>query len=129
MNAVAPAAVTIPMNAQTDPALLAHVADTGRWLGAQLRAMADRTGTVRAVRGVGFIWGVDTHERAGTILGGVHFELTGENVTECVGGARGLSEAELERDYRTVVDPRLNCEQALEMAMRIASRMKPNRFK
>jgi 3-deoxy-7-phosphoheptulonate synthase len=67
----------------------------------------------------------EAHERAGTILGGVHFELTGENVTECVGGARGLSEAELERDYRTVVDPRLNCEQALEMAMRIARRMKP----
>ncbi|HEX6630844.1 MAG TPA: acetylornithine transaminase [Gemmatimonadaceae bacterium] len=53
----------------SDPALLAHVADTGRWLGAQLRAIGDRTGAVRAVRGVGFIWGVDTHERAGTVVG------------------------------------------------------------
>jgi len=62
------------------------------------------------------------HEREGTILGGVHFELTGENVTECVGGARGLSAADLERDYRSTVDPRLNYEQALELAMRIARR-------
>jgi 3-deoxy-7-phosphoheptulonate synthase len=62
------------------------------------------------------------HEREGTILGGVHFELTGENVTECIGGARGLSAADLERDYRSTVDPRLNYEQALELAMRIARR-------
>ncbi|HEU4630263.1 MAG TPA: acetylornithine transaminase [Gemmatimonadaceae bacterium] len=53
----------------SDPALLAHVTETGRWLGAQLRAIAERTGAVRAVRGVGFIWGVDTHERAGAIVG------------------------------------------------------------
>ena len=56
-------------------------------------------------------------------LGGVHFELTGENVTECIGGARGLAEADLARAYRSQVDPRLNYEQALEMAMRIARRM------
>jgi 3-deoxy-7-phosphoheptulonate synthase len=54
-------------------------------------------------------------------LGGVHFELTGENVTECVGGASGVTEADLSRDYRTQVDPRLNFEQALEMAMLLAS--------
>ena len=62
------------------------------------------------------------HEREGTVLGGVHFELTGENVTECIGGARGLSAEDLERDYRSTVDPRLNYEQALELAMRIARR-------
>ena len=63
------------------------------------------------------------HEQAGSYLGGVHFELTGEDVTECVGGARGLAEEDLQRAYRTQVDPRLNYEQALEMALRIARRM------
>ena len=56
----------------------------------------------------------------GAHLGGVHFELTGENVTECVGGACGLTEADLGRDYRSPVDPRLNYEQSLEMALRLA---------
>ena len=65
----------------------------------------------------------DIHDRMGTYLGGVHFELTGEDVTECVGGARGLAEEDLERAYRTQVDPRLNYEQSLEMAMLIARRM------
>lgn len=62
------------------------------------------------------------HQRLGTILGGVHFELTGENVTECIGGACGLSEADLGRAYLSDVDPRLNYEQALEMALLIARR-------
>jgi 3-deoxy-7-phosphoheptulonate synthase len=62
------------------------------------------------------------HKRSGSILGGVHFELTGENVTECVGGARGLSEDDLGKAYRSEVDPRLNYEQAMEMAMLIAGR-------
>ncbi len=65
----------------------------------------------------------EIHANAGTYLGGVHFELTGEDVTECTGGARGLSEADLKRAYRTHVDPRLNYEQALEMAMRVARRV------
>jgi 3-deoxy-7-phosphoheptulonate synthase len=65
----------------------------------------------------------EIHERAGTYLGGVHFELAGENVTECVGGARGLSEADLTRAYKSQVDPRLNYEQALEMALLIARRV------
>ncbi|MCB1007980.1 MAG: 3-deoxy-7-phosphoheptulonate synthase class II [Acidobacteria bacterium] len=64
----------------------------------------------------------DLHESLGTRLGGVHFELTGEEVTECVGGARGLSDDELARAYRSTVDPRLNYEQALEMALAIARR-------
>jgi 3-deoxy-7-phosphoheptulonate synthase len=54
---------------------------------------------------------------SGTQLGGVHFELTGENVTECLGGASGVTEADLTREYRTTVDPRLNFDQALEMAL------------
>ena len=61
----------------------------------------------------------DLHAAAGTRLGGVHLELTGEDVTECLGGARELTEADLERAYRSSVDPRLNYEQALEIAMLI----------
>jgi 3-deoxy-7-phosphoheptulonate synthase len=52
----------------------------------------------------------------------VHVEVTGENVTECTGGARGMSETDLSRAYRSQVDPRLNYEQSLEMAMLIAKR-------
>ncbi|MBW8874147.1 MAG: 3-deoxy-7-phosphoheptulonate synthase class II [Acidobacteria bacterium] len=65
----------------------------------------------------------DLHEQAGGQLGGVHFELTGDDVTECIGGARGIREDDLRRAYRSQVDPRLNYEQALEMALRIAERM------
>lgn len=61
----------------------------------------------------------DIHAEMDSNLGGVHFELTGENVTECIGGARGLDETDLERAYTSLVDPRLNAEQALEMALRI----------
>ncbi len=66
----------------------------------------------------------DIHAQLGTYLGGVHFELTGEDVTECTGGARGLRADDLGRAYRTQVDPRLNYEQALEMAMLIAHHMR-----
>ncbi len=66
------------------------------------------------------------HAAHGTQLGGVHFELTGENVTECTGGARGISTADLERDYRSTIDPRLNYEQALEVAMLLARRLGGN---
>jgi 3-deoxy-7-phosphoheptulonate synthase len=61
----------------------------------------------------------DLHSAAGSRLGGVHLELTGENVTECLGGARELTELDLERAYRSTVDPRLNYEQSLEIAMLI----------
>jgi len=60
------------------------------------------------------------HDEMGSYLGGVHFELTGEDVTECIGGARGLKEGDLARAYKSQVDPRLNYEQALELAMLIA---------
>ena len=72
----------------------------------------------------------EIHRRLGSLLGGVHFELTGEAVTECVGGACGLSESDLGRAYRSDVDPRLNYEQALEMALLIAKpAMKYNGWK
>jgi len=62
----------------------------------------------------------EVHRASGSRLGGVHLELTGDHVTECTGGARGLTDADLKRDYRSQVDPRLNYEQAMEVAMRIA---------
>ncbi|HWH69811.1 MAG TPA: 3-deoxy-7-phosphoheptulonate synthase class II, partial [Candidatus Sulfotelmatobacter sp.] len=62
----------------------------------------------------------------GAHLGGVHFELTGDNVTECLGGACGITEEDLHRDYRTQLDPRLNYEQAMEMALRLARLMAQN---
>jgi len=64
----------------------------------------------------------EIHRVEGTVLAGVHVELTGEEVTECTGGARGISDDDLARAYRSQVDPRLNYEQALELAMLIARR-------
>jgi 3-deoxy-7-phosphoheptulonate synthase len=64
------------------------------------------------------------HAALGSTLGGVHFELTGEDVTECIGGARGLDEAGLRRAYVSQVDPRLNYEQSLEMAMLVARKLR-----
>jgi 3-deoxy-7-phosphoheptulonate synthase len=65
----------------------------------------------------------EIHGELGSHLGGVHFELTGENVTECIGGSCGISASDLTRAYKSRVDPRLNYEQALEMAMLIARKM------
>jgi 3-deoxy-7-phosphoheptulonate synthase len=61
----------------------------------------------------------EVHAAEGSRLGGIHLELTGEDVTECTGGARDLSEKDLERAYKSTVDPRLNYEQALELSMLI----------
>jgi 3-deoxy-7-phosphoheptulonate synthase len=63
----------------------------------------------------------DVHQAEGSWLGGVHFELTGQDVTECTGG--GVKEDELSRRYASLCDPRLNYRQALEMAFAIAGRM------
>ena len=62
----------------------------------------------------------DVHRAEASYLGGVHLELTGDNVTECVGGANGLKEDGLSHNYETYCDPRLNYEQSLEMAFLIA---------
>lgn len=59
----------------------------------------------------------EIHRALGSRLGGVHLELTGDNVTECLGGARDLQSADLERAYTSRVDPRLNAEQAVELAL------------
>ncbi len=62
----------------------------------------------------------ETHWAEGTVPGGVHFELTGENVTECTGGARDIVDDDLNLNYQTTCDPRLNAEQSLEVAFQIA---------
>jgi 3-deoxy-7-phosphoheptulonate synthase len=67
----------------------------------------------------------DIHSAEGSRLGGIHIELTGEAVTECIGGARGVNEADLKRAYKSQLDPRLNYEQALEMALFVAQKMNP----
>jgi 3-deoxy-7-phosphoheptulonate synthase len=64
----------------------------------------------------------EVHRDCGSRLGGVHLELTGENVTECTGGARDIGDADLGRAYKSTVDPRLNYEQALELAMLIVGK-------
>jgi 3-deoxy-7-phosphoheptulonate synthase len=70
----------------------------------------------------------DIHAAEGTWAGGVHVEMTGQNVTECTGGAHRLSEADLSERYETFCDPRLNAEQALELAFLVAEELKVRRL-
>jgi 3-deoxy-7-phosphoheptulonate synthase len=67
------------------------------------------------------------HKAEGTWAGGVHFEMTGQHVTECTGGASGLSEADLSKRYKTQCDPRLNADQVLELAFLITDALKDAR--
>ncbi|MBT5048370.1 MAG: 3-deoxy-7-phosphoheptulonate synthase class II [Rhodospirillaceae bacterium] len=67
------------------------------------------------------------HRAEGTYLGGIHLELTGQNVTECVGGAREITEAGLADRYHTHCDPRLNADQSLDLAFLIAEMLKEER--
>ncbi len=64
------------------------------------------------------------HKAEGTHPGGVHFEMTGENVTECVGGAEAIGDEDLSSRYHTACDPRLNANQALELAFLVADELK-----
>jgi 3-deoxy-7-phosphoheptulonate synthase len=70
----------------------------------------------------------DVHRAEGTYAGGIHLEMTGNNVTECTGGARALSEADLRSRYMTYCDPRLNAEQAIEVAFLVAEKLKRDRL-
>jgi len=63
------------------------------------------------------------HNAEGTIPGGVHFEMTGQNVTECTGGVHALSEEDLSDRYHTACDPRLNASQSLELAFLVAEEL------
>jgi 3-deoxy-7-phosphoheptulonate synthase len=71
----------------------------------------------------------DVHEALGTWPGGVHVEMTGDDVTECVGGVDELNEADLANRYETACDPRLNRNQSLELAFLIADRLTSGRIK
>ncbi len=112
------------------PPLIETVRDSGRtvlWCCDPMHGNTERTASGIKTRNFDHIvseleQAFEVHERLGTYLGGVHVELTGENVTECIGGARGLTEEDLGREYKSQVDPRLNYEQALELAMLIAGR-------
>jgi len=67
------------------------------------------------------------HQAEGTHPGGVHFEMTGQDVTECIGGAHAITESDLADRYHTHCDPRLNATQALELAFLVAEQLKRNR--
>ena len=67
------------------------------------------------------------HRAEGSYAGGIHLEMTGKNVTECTGGARSISEAELRDRYHTYCDPRLNADQALDVAFLVAELLKLER--
>ena len=63
---------------------------------------------------------VAAHRAEGTWPGGIHVELTGDNVTECLGGADDLTDSDLDMRYQTVCDPRLNARQGLDLAFGVA---------
>ncbi|MBX3353324.1 MAG: 3-deoxy-7-phosphoheptulonate synthase [Phycisphaeraceae bacterium] len=113
------------------PGLLAAVRDAGvsaLWLCDPMHANTMTTASGVKTRSFDDICAeldqsFDLHHGAGVPLAGVHFELTGDDVTECVGGAGGMTEADLTRNYASPCDPRLNYHQAMELAFRIAERM------
>jgi len=69
----------------------------------------------------------EAHAAEGSFAGGVHFELTGQNVTECIGGTNAVTEDDLSERYETACDPRLNADQALELAFLLAGHLKAER--
>ncbi len=113
--------------AEALPPLLQAVKREGRrvlWVADPMHGNTESTSNGHKTRRFNNIAGeldqaFDIHAAAGTRLGGVHLELTGEDVTECMGGARDLNETDLDRAYKSMVDPRLNYEQSLELAMLI----------
>ena len=76
------------------------------------------------VKEVKSVFGV--HKAEGSYAGGLHVEMTGQNVTECTGGAQRISEKDLSHRYHTHCDPRLNANQALELAFLISDEIKKN---
>ena len=70
----------------------------------------------------------DVHEQEGTHAGGVHLEMTGQNVTECIGGGRTVTFEDLSSRYHTHCDPRLNASQSLELAFIVAERLRKRRL-
>ena len=117
------------------PPLIEHVRAAGGsvlWVSDPMHGITRRTASGVKTRYFADIYSeveqaFDIHRAMGRQLGGVHIELTGEDVTECIGGARGPTEGELARAYESEVDPRLNGEQSLELAFLIARKMKADR--
>ncbi|XP_030941598.1 phospho-2-dehydro-3-deoxyheptonate aldolase 2, chloroplastic-like [Quercus lobata] len=70
----------------------------------------------------------DVHDQEGSYPGGVHLEMTGQNVTECVGGSRTITYNDLSSRYHTYCDPRLNASQSLELAFIIAEGLRKRRL-
>ncbi len=64
------------------------------------------------------------HKKSGTYAGGIHLEMTGQNVTECIGGLQKISDKDLRSRYHTHCDPRLNASQSLELAFTMANYLK-----
>jgi 3-deoxy-7-phosphoheptulonate synthase len=114
------------------PPLIKAVQDTGSpvlWISDPMHGNTESTSDGIKTRRFGKILhemelAFEIHRDNDSRLGGVHLELTGENVTECTGGARDLSDEDLKRDYKSTVDPRLNYEQSLELAMLIVRKHK-----
>lgn len=71
----------------------------------------------------------DVHEQEGSYPGGVHLEMTGQNVTECIGGSKTVTANDLTSRYHTHCDPRLNASQSLELAFLIADRLRKDRLR
>ena len=69
---------------------------------------------------------IQIHKAEGAYAGGIHLEMTGQNVTECTGGLDDISEADLSDRYHTHCDPRLNANQAIELAFLLADELKTN---
>jgi len=119
--------------AENLPPLLSHIKQSGKlvlWMTDPMHANGTTTSTGIKTRNFNDILTeleqtVAAHKQAGTILGGVHFELTGEDVTECLGGAAGITEEDLTKNYVSLCDPRLNYQQSLELAFLLATAMKP----
>ncbi len=70
----------------------------------------------------------DIHKANGSVAGGIHLEMTGNDVTECVGGSQAITEANLASCYHTQCDPRLNATQAIELAFLVADMLKERRI-
>jgi len=118
------------------PPLLAAVRDSGHPVAWACDPMHGNTFTAPSGRKtrhfdavlaeiVGFF---NAHRAAGTWPGGVHIELTGENVTECLGGAEEIVDADLGTRYETMCDPRLNARQSLDLAFRVAELLQTSSF-
>jgi len=114
------------------PPLVRAVRDAGHpvvWVCDPMHANTFRTATGRKTRDFGHIMAeiegfFAAHHAEGTWPGGVHLEITGEDVTECLGGSEGVLEEQLDHRYETLCDPRLNVRQSLDLAFRVAEMMR-----